>query len=259
MILDSASAAVKRIQEIQIEFSATTQYWSDRKLITVMGFLSNLVYCVMSKNDAICRDASQIADRSKDNFQIDQGKLFSLVNRAGEGGLSVSTPVTYTKKYLDEHWQVDLPEKCFQRGFSVHAIRNIREELAVDLHLFSYEVRREGDSWRPAQYREINLMRIIALYEHLEKLWLSRDRTLEQLPKHRGCMMMQVFNLIMGYACSYNRIDSDGGTATIARLDKLVLRSLSLVPVGKIFKKIITVVAGSMRDLWEEKLALVPY
>lgn len=208
------------IVTLRATFYSELQHWSDRRILTAMGYLNNLLYCAAKAAGAILNDRKirfkgfgKPPERSK-QIRIHRRRMRKL---AAQDTVEVTVPITYTQSYLKQFWHMTQKLRASAR---IKTIREVREELAETFGLFSFEAPKFGKNpgRKSTSYDALDLRKALLMYESLEEIYLARrDRKLEALPRHRGSVMRLLYNWVFRASPTGNRAfrrpgDPDAGT-----------------------------------------------
>jgi hypothetical protein len=198
------------VRSRQIELAAMLPELPTPRLLGLMGYINNIVGCILIHYEAV--------EKMEGRYQINQMMIEAIAQLSCNNALSITIPITYTHQYLHEYWPLATNHRPF--------IRDMRAVLS-EMGLFTYKPMQpregatrqdDGSCKSPAsEYHDIDFCSLVALYELLEQMFLSRenpipneygafeDYQIEDLPPHRGALMREIFNVV--FTANYRRVD----------------------------------------------------
>ncbi|MGB3203689.1 MAG: hypothetical protein WBB28_01735 [Crinalium sp.] len=193
MILDPDS----EIQlKLNIDFKPATQ--SVEYILTQMGLLNNIAYCLAVKYGAVVRKA-------QGGWAIATEKIPDLLKAVKDGTASVSIPCTYWQTYLKKFWR----GACNSLPF----IRKMRDRFVECGNLFKFDKVQAGTTRKPPELQQVDLFRILWLYKIFEDELINRGYQIEdigfhsfegEVKAHKGAFMVELFKAVL--KASYRRI-----------------------------------------------------
>jgi hypothetical protein len=127
----------------------------------------------------------------------------SMIFASQEGCVEACVPTTYAASWLQEHWQ----GACH----SELAIRKMRS-LMASLGMFHFVPKQSGTTVLPPVLEGFNLVKAALVFRIAYRLWSDRLRLKEdvdpweKLPAHKGMLMQELWNFILGGLCLFNEL-----------------------------------------------------
>lgn len=181
-------------QEIAIALLSKTDRW----LKGAMGYLNALLYSSAMYYGAVKRQ--------------EDGKLFLVpdgVRRIASGKFDVKMPLTFLKEYLQKFWEGAVS--------SLPMLRDIRRWLE-ELGLFQVQEQQflgsvpqeERTGYMRATYLGVDLRSTLRLYEFLEKIFLERGNSFDDLPPHKGAFVKMLYDEVFTDSVGMSRVNPGG-------------------------------------------------
>lgn len=214
------------LEKVSIRFEL--EEWTDKQLFSGMATLNSVIYNLASEAGAVIGKAR---DRT---LEIVESNLSNLIDIALQGSVKLSY------KYLTEHikkfWQNALTQ--------LPALRKIRDRL-VNLGIFENFKERIGNTCRCINaFRNIDLVKLFAVYECMEDLLVWRGWDLEQdFDSHKGWFTKLLYEALGGWfrrqipeeeKLSQSNLDAVASTACVDLLRRMAnqMRTFLFKPVG---------------------------
>jgi hypothetical protein len=159
-----------------------------------MSVLNSIAYCVATKYGVLKR-----CDHGGRTLVVE--KLPKLVRDMTEGAVSISIPVTHWQDYGKQFWQ----NACNSLPF----LRKLRAKLE-EMGLFTFQKQKAGSTRKPPELENVDLMKVLALYELLEAELKERGYALNDIGvyvdsdgnirSHKGAVMRVLHEAILNTA-----------------------------------------------------------
>lgn len=196
-------------------FFTITKGWSAAKILTAMGVINNILYCVVKSSGALLnvklktRKPREKGKRSR-KLHFNAIKVRQLINA---GLLKVEIPISYMQSYLQKFWWVTPDLKATFRKPTLKKMFSILEN---ELGLFRYVAAPwfgKNPTRQSTAYEDIDIKKMLLFYEHLEDCYMHLGHEVEDLPGHKGNFVRLLFNWFFG-GLGYRRTgDPERGTA----------------------------------------------
>lgn len=174
-----------------LRFAPDIEELSDRQILTVMGYMNAIAFHLGNKHKVFQQEPSG-------RYNISQPGVNAMVVAVQSGTAETPIATTWLEKYMQTFWQGS--------AFSRPTLRIVREFLSSTLGLFTYEkgaVAAKRADREPPVLHEINLFRLLLIYEMCETELISRGLTLDDIGahsrgSHKGNLMRLLYNAVFG-------------------------------------------------------------
>ena len=210
------------INEMEIEIWHLIKDLSANRILQLMGMSNCYAFSIASKWGAI----RQGDDR---HWQVFPQKLSELASACMEGLGTVTTTVLWMQKYLKKYWS----GACN----SCPSIRRMRLFMRDVLGVFDFTPQGKSETVVPPDIKQLDFARLLVVFEVCERVLLSRQTLSEGqevgselehsvIPKHRGALIVEMFNALFGRVTRYNRVDHTGDVIELPQAQDIPSQSV---------------------------------
>jgi hypothetical protein len=173
-------------------FACVSEGWSKKQILGMMGYLNNLVGCIAMKYQAIQKVTIKIDGNRKTIQQLVYGRFVNLLEVSEMGEARVSVPISYTSRYLKEHWQGSYHSPTW-----VRKNRIVLSQLGI--FEFTQQLPGQGDNQPSASYKRFDVVQALLFYSYLENLYKEKGHDLADMPLHKGLTMSLLLKPVLDH------------------------------------------------------------
>ena len=220
--LNQATITLQEIRATQVEAYEFVRKLPRNRVLQLMALLNSFAYSMSLRYGAIVKVG--------ETYQTSTSKIKEMAAACKAGLGEMSAAVLWLSNHLKKNWT----GACH----GPESIRKMREHMRDKLGLFTFEPRPEGSADGPPEMLNVDVPKMLMIYELCERVYLERaevksaecseaspaatgdisfdimtpgETNLGALPKHRGSMMVTLYNAMFDGIARYHRDDRPDG------------------------------------------------
>lgn len=186
------------LREIQSDMREIVETYPNTFIFGILGYINASLGCA-----AIT--AGVVEKQVDGRYEVQPGQIRTFLDEARSGQVSIAPCSTWVSEYLKRFWP--------QASSSLPTVRKIRKKLAEVFEIFTYEPKQKTPWYKgtpkpmaPALER-FDVAKALMLFEVCEQVLKDRGLTLDDFPKHRGGVMVEMFNWVFRGIAKFGRVD----------------------------------------------------